>query len=105
LGLGGLVILHPAALPPFLFLLLAIGHQFFHPLQDYSWTDKKLLIHMLVLLNAFLYLRAVGLFRERLLPSYLLFALSIHASHYFIPGIGKLRLDPAYPLHDELWAL
>jgi hypothetical protein len=101
LGLFFLAVRHPVFLVPLLALGTAIAHQFDHPLQNQSFTDKRPIFDVLALVLAYLMLRLPGLALrwERVLG----LVLSLHAASYFVPGFGKLEL--AWMAENDIWDL
>ena len=89
LGFSLLVLLSPAFIPIFVFWTIVMGSQFAVPLVGYSWTDKIVVVRVLIVFAAFFLLRIAGLRRSHFLFPV---TLSLIASHYFIPGVAKLKL-------------
>lgn len=74
----------------FLSTLLVVVWQFAMPLGGFSWAEPLLLVRVLVVLGiAYLARASVGRIRSADVL-FILFALV--ASHYWVPGVGKLQL-------------
>jgi hypothetical protein len=78
---------HPAFVAPFLAVTLLVAHQFAHPLGQYIWVDKLILFDILVLFQAWLWLRIRFEIHPRV---FLGVALCMQAANYFVPGCAKL---------------
>lgn len=80
----------PVFLVPFLLVLLPIIWQFTYPIGGYSWAACMLLIRALVLMTALWLVRARS---ARIDTADFLFLLCcMVAAHYWVSGLGKLRL-------------
>ena len=90
MGLSLLTAVHPFFLPLFLLQAYVVTGQFNHPLV-YSWTDKILLFQLLGLAVVFLPIKLIN--RRAGFVPYLVVALSVIATFYFVPGIGKVKLN------------
>jgi hypothetical protein len=80
----------PVFLLAFTPLLLAVVWQFEYPLGGYSWTDKSAPLRVLLLFLAWFVWLAIT--RGRRVEPFLFAACALTASHYWIPGLEKLRL-------------
>ena len=76
---------------PFVLLSLALMWQFNYPFGPYSLTQQILLIHILVLFLGMIVLSAV--LRRQKIDDFVFIALTMVASSYWWPGIGKVQLN------------
>lgn len=80
----------PAMVLPFVMLVTGILFQFDHPIGGYSVAEQFLLVRLLLLFTTYFLLRIIGV---PLRPSDLVLSgLAALAAHYFVPGLGKLRM-------------
>ncbi|MGI9294356.1 MAG: hypothetical protein ACR2PS_10270, partial [Pseudomonadales bacterium] len=80
----------PVFLIPFVCLLAPVIGQFNIPIGGYSWAQQFMLIRLLVLVVAALTLGCC--IRRCWFTDFLLVALCLIATHYWIPGLGKFKL-------------
>jgi hypothetical protein len=79
----------PSLVGLFVVYAFAILSQFDQPFGGFSWTDKDLPLRVMLLFGASLWLSITARRRELMRVS-LLMTFSLIASHYFVPGWGKL---------------
>ena len=85
-----LVYWRPVFILPFVFLVAALNWQFSFPLGSHSWAQEYMPIRILTLSFAAF---AVGGFHGRFrVGEYVFLLCCLVASHYWIPGLGKLEL-------------
>ena len=99
-----LIARHPAFLFPFACLVMAVLYQFFYPLPGggANWPDKLLPMHILFLLNAFIFLRLFITF-DRSIP--ILATLVLTGGFYAHSALSKLALGPevsSWLMQDQL---
>lgn len=90
LVLAAAVVWRPVFLLPFVLLVTALATQFNYPLGGYSVAEQFVLVRILILFFAALVLRAVTARPVGRVFAFLL--LTLVASSYWWPGLGKLRL-------------
>lgn len=78
---------------PFVAAVLVVLGQFNYPIGGYTTTDQKPLFDVLILFSVYL---LVFLIKPVDARCFVILALSLHASNYFIPGISKLEISPNY---------
>lgn len=95
-----LVARHPAFLFPFACMAMFVLYQFFYPLPGggANWPDKLLPVHILFLLNAFVFLRLYVKFDRSVL---LLSTLVLTGGFYAHSALSKLVLGP----HLSSWLM
>ena len=81
----------PCFLYAFVVYLLVIIRQFELPIGAYSYTDIMPLIDVLILFVSFLIIKQ---FKKIDIKPFIILAVSLHASNYFIPAIAKLEISP-----------
>lgn len=91
----------PVFVFPLLLLLVLLLHQFSHPLGGYSWAQPVLLLRVLVLFAALLLVQMA--WRRPHVAEFVFLACCLVASHYWVPGTGKLRLS--WVLWDRIYYL
>jgi hypothetical protein len=85
-----LVFKHPVFCFPVMVLVQIIGSQFEYPLQELSWTDKRLPFDLLILFNCYLAVRAW----IKTPPEMCVYvALCLVGSFYYVPALSKLNLE------------
>lgn len=101
IGLAALVVVHPAFVPLFLWMLVVIVGQFQGPLH-YSWTDIDLVVDVLALLVAALGFRALALVRAQ---GIVLALLVLVGAHYVDAARVKYALSPRgweWAFHNDI---
>ena len=94
-----LVAWRPAFLWAFLLALMPVLWQVHVPIGGASWAEPILLVRVLLVLGAGYLLRSV---MPRLRGADVVFVVCcLIAAHYWVSGVGKLRLD-GWILHDQL---
>jgi hypothetical protein len=88
-GVVPLIFWRPAFVALFLFLLLPIGHQFFHPFGGWSWAATMLPIRILFLFLSLACLRVVT--RRVGLADFVFVLCCMVAAHYWVSGLQKVR--------------
>ena len=93
LALTGLILVHPVFVHLYLVLLMVIAGQLQHPLPmaDWSWPDKVLLIHALILFDAFLLTRVFGRSKPY---TFAFLVLCLVGANYSYAGISKMAQGP-----------
>ena len=81
----------PYFLYAFVVYLLVLIRQFELPLGAYSYTDIMPLIDILILFVSFLIIKQ---FKKIDIKPFIILAVSLHASNYFIPATAKLEISP-----------
>lgn len=97
-----LIYIHPI----FVFIFLTIGFVIwnfitFPFLAETHWHDVRPAYEILILFVALLVLKTTNKFKNISINIFILLALTIHASNYFIPGTGKIEISP----HGWEWGL
>ncbi len=90
IAFAALLLWRPVFAGPFALLAAAILWQFHYPIGPYSFAEQFLLIRLLLLVFAFLLVRAV--WSAPVAADVVFLILTLIAASYFVGGIGKLRL-------------
>ncbi len=90
-GLVSLIYWKPVFVFPFTLLIISIIGQFDYPLGGYSWADPDLLIRLLILFMAMFLLYVLTGYCKT--ADFLFLVCCLVASHYWIPGLAKLKLN------------
>ena len=91
--------------PLFAFVYLTIGMVIWNfinfPMPGSHWIDARPPYEILMLFVAFLLIKSINKFKDINTNIFILLALTMHASNYFIPGVAKIEISP----HGWEWAL
>jgi hypothetical protein len=86
-----LIFYNPVFIFLFLFQSLLIWQSNMSPLGSFHWTDIRPAYEILMLFVAFMIVKR---FRDVHTNIFILLAITLHASNYFIPGIAKIEISP-----------
>lgn len=100
ISLGIATWVHPGFAAPTTIVTILIARQFSAPLNQYTWTDKRLLFDVLLLFHVYLCLHA---FKKHKPFAFYSLALVLIGGSYIIPAFTKLELG--WHQQDELWNL
>ncbi len=85
-----LVYYHPIFILPTIFMSFLLIGQFFIPIYN-SWTDKKLIFELCIIIIPFLILNGFGI--KISIHAFFIVTISVIAYIYFITGKGKLQMN------------
>ena len=85
-----LVYYHPIFILPTIFMSFLLIGQFFIPIYN-SWTDKKLIFELCIIIIPFLILNGIGI--NISIHAFFIVTISVIAYIYFITGKGKLQMN------------
>ena len=86
---------------PFILQLISVIWQFNYPLGGYSVAEQFLLVRILILFLAVLVLKPLS--GSRKINDFIFISLTLLASSYWWPGVGKIRLN--WIAHGHLYLL
>jgi hypothetical protein len=90
LVLAAAAVWRPVFLLPFILLVTALATQFDYPIGGYSVAEQFVLVRILILFFAALLLQSLT--RKPVSKTFVFLLLTLVASSYWWPGLGKLRL-------------
>ena len=97
----GLIVWRPVFVFPFLIQLVAIMWQFNYPIGGYSLAEQNLPLRVLIAFMAMLVIQhKMG---ASCVMAFFFFAICLVASHYWYPGLGKIRLN--WITHGHIYQL